>query len=94
MMKDRATLICNSCTVLIFSACGKLQGVRIVSAMTRYMPVVFLELARQASVGLFTADDKTTIFPEYEHLRDRPECEGKSSDVHKPNTWPILMLWS
>jgi len=45
--------------------------------MTRYMPVqVFLELARRGSIGLFTAVDKTTIFPEYEYLRDRPECEG------------------
>ena len=38
---------------------------------------VFLALATYASVGFFTAEEGTTIFPEYEHLRDRPECEGK-----------------
>lgn len=53
------------------------QGMTIVSAMTLHMPPeVFLELTVQASVGLFTEADHTTCFPEYEHLADRPECEG------------------
>jgi hypothetical protein len=52
-------------------------GTEIIRLMTRYMPSgVFAELARLGSVGLFTFVDKTTIFPEYEYLRDRPECAG------------------
>lgn len=54
-----------------------LVGTHIVRQMIRNMPpAVFSELARLGSVGLFTAIDKTTIFPEYAHLRDRPECAG------------------
>lgn len=52
-------------------------GTYIVKQMTQHMPSeVFAQLASQASVGFFTSDDHTTIFPEYEHLKDRPECEG------------------
>ena len=48
------------------------------SRMLRYMPdEVFIELAKRGSVGLFTAEESTTIFPEYENLADRPECEGE-----------------
>ena len=39
-------------------------------------PLVFATIAADGRVGLFTYEDKTTIFPEYEHLRDTPECEG------------------
>ena len=34
-------------------------------------------VAQNARVGLFTFEDKTTIFPEYEYLRDTPECQSK-----------------
>jgi len=52
-------------------------GISYVRGMTQHMPPeLFAQLARDGSVGLFTAADKTTIFPEYEHLRDRPECAG------------------
>ena len=54
------------------------QGLEIVSLMLRHMPnEVFIELAKRGSVGLFTAEEETTIFPEYEHLADRPECKGE-----------------
>ena len=53
------------------------QGAQIVSDMLRHSPPeVFDELISRGSVGLFTWTDKTTIFPEYEHLRDTPECAG------------------
>jgi len=52
-------------------------GISYVRRMTEHMPPeLFTQLAQQGSVGLFTAVDKTTIFPEYAHLRDRPECAG------------------
>ena len=34
-------------------------------------------VALNARVGLFTFEDKTTIFPEYEYLADTPECQSK-----------------
>jgi len=53
------------------------RGADIVSKMVTHMPdATFRELAATASVGVFTFEDKTTIFPEYAHLADRPECEG------------------
>jgi len=62
---------------LAISAAAHNTGTDIVRFMTRNMPPgVFAELARRGTVGLFTAADKTTIFPEYEHLKDRPECAG------------------
>lgn len=62
------------------SSTAEAVGIRIVSAMIRYMPQhIFLQLARRAKVGLFTSVDKTTIFPEYAYLRDRPECRGTCS---------------
>ena len=54
------------------------QGTEIIQLMVRNMPEdLFQQLAARARVGLFTFDDKTTIFPEYEHLRDTPECAGR-----------------
>ena len=54
-----------------------LQGTQIMIDAFSNMPRdVFLAFAVTARVGLFTEEDKTTIFPEYEYYRDRPECEG------------------
>lgn len=64
-------------STLAISTAAQNMGTEIIRLMTRNMPSqVFAELANWGSVGLFTAADKTTIFPEYEHLRDRPECQG------------------
>ncbi len=55
------------------------QGAEIVSALVRDMAdEVFVALATYASVGFFTAEEGTTVFPEYEQYRDRPECQGQS----------------
>lgn len=53
------------------------MGSVIVGLVTKNMPTeVFTELTKRGSVGLFTKEETTTIFPEYCHLADRPECEG------------------
>ena len=55
-----------------------LQGAEIISLMVRNMPnEVFTQLARHGSVGLFTAEESTTIFPEYAHLADTRKCKGE-----------------
>jgi pyruvoyl-dependent arginine decarboxylase (PvlArgDC) len=52
--------------------------------LTFHMPnEVFEQLARDARVGLFTAEDKITIFPETAHLKDRPECAGRCDGACK-----------
>ena len=54
------------------------QGTEIIRDSIQNMaPLVFSTIAADGRVGLFTYEDKTTIFPEYEHLRDTPECEGR-----------------
>ena len=54
------------------------QGTEIIAEVVGNMPDdIFLALADYASVGFFTVEEGTTVFPEYEHLQDRPECEGK-----------------
>ncbi|XP_059149606.1 uncharacterized protein LOC131936572 [Physella acuta] len=40
-----------------------------VGKMTRYMPLnIFINLCTQASVGIFTAAEKLTVYPEYSNL--------------------------
>ncbi|CAH1774780.1 unnamed protein product [Owenia fusiformis] len=52
-------------------------GSRIIANMLRYAPEsYFEELANNGRVGLFIRTEGSTVYPEYEHLRDRPECEG------------------
>ena len=64
---------------LLYS-CSCTQGAQVIADMMRNSPPeVFEALVTRGNVGLFTWTDKTTIFPEYEHLRDRPECEGIAS---------------
>lgn len=56
-------------------------GAFIIETMTFLMPrPLFERLAEYASVGLFTSKETTTIFPEYDRFKDRPECKDSCAD--------------
>ena len=55
------------------------QAAEIVRLMIKNMPSeVFVLLARSNGVGLFSASEGVTIYPENRQLADRPECYGKN----------------
>ncbi|XP_033732762.1 uncharacterized protein LOC117322114 [Pecten maximus] len=52
----------------------------IVSYMVKYMPAdIFAGVANSHGVGIFTAADGATAFPENAHLADTPQCHGTCS---------------
>ncbi|XP_067684655.1 uncharacterized protein [Haliotis asinina] len=49
----------------------------VVSLQSRHMPTaVFSRLAGKSTVGVFTKAEKITIYPEFYHLKDTPDCKG------------------
>ncbi|KAK6174748.1 hypothetical protein SNE40_017969 [Patella caerulea] len=52
----------------------------VVSKMVRHMPSeIFTHLATSHGVGIFSAKEGLTVYPEYSHLRDTPSCHGSCS---------------
>lgn len=53
------------------STAALLTAAHYVSKIVKYMPpVIFMELSLAASIGIFSANEKLTIFPEYEYFRN------------------------
>ncbi|XP_046382026.1 uncharacterized protein LOC124152978 [Haliotis rufescens] len=53
------------------------EAALIISLQSRHMPTeVFSRLAGKSSVGVFTKAEKITIYPEFYHLKDTPDCKG------------------
>ena len=56
------------------------QGTQIIQQSMQNMDsTVRATIALNGRVGLFTYEDKTTVFPEYEYLADTPECQGMNT---------------
>ncbi|CAH1775839.1 unnamed protein product, partial [Owenia fusiformis] len=56
-------------------------GSKIVGNMLRYAPDSYFEaLANNGRVGFFLQAEGSTVYPEYVHLKDRPECAGRCND--------------
>jgi hypothetical protein len=65
--------------------------------MLRYAPSrIFNNIASRpdSGVGIFTSEEKLTIFPQFASFRDRPNCEGKPLKKVKPHNYctPIVSL--
>lgn len=54
------------------------KATEIVRLMVKHMPTeVFIPLSRSQGVGLFSASEGVTIYPENKQLADRPDCYGR-----------------
>ncbi|XP_041361775.1 uncharacterized protein LOC121377752 isoform X2 [Gigantopelta aegis] len=66
--------------IMILSCVRRLafEAALVVSHMTRHMPSsVFSRLAARSSVGVFSKAEKLTIYPQYKHLTNTPECHNR-----------------